>query len=50
MTLILVLYIEDLFLIGSEPQMIDCKREMASEFEMKDIGLRYTSRDMILLG
>jgi len=39
MPLILVLYVEDLFLTSSETLMIECKRELASEFEMKDFGL-----------
>jgi len=36
---IFVLYVDHLFLIGSEPLMIKCKREPAYEFEMKDLGL-----------
>lgn len=35
MSLILVLYVDDLFLTGSEPLMIKCKRELAFEFEME---------------
>jgi len=34
--LILVLYVDDLFLTGANPFIHKCKREMASEFEMKD--------------
>jgi len=41
MTLIMVLYIDDLFLTGSEPSMIKRK---------KDCGQRYTSIDMRLYG
>eukprot|EP00253_Pinus_taeda_P023784 PITA_23784 len=37
--LILVLYVDDLFLIGAHPLIQKCKRELASEFEMKDQGL-----------
>ena len=37
--LILVLYVEDLLLIGVNPLIHQCKRELASEFEMKDLGL-----------
>ena len=37
--LILVLYVDDLFLTGANPLIHKCKREMASEFEMKDQGL-----------
>lgn len=41
MPLILVLYVDDLFLTRSEPLMIECKKDLASEFEMKDIGMIY---------
>ena len=37
--LILVLYVDDLFLTGEELFIAECKRELASEFEMKDLGL-----------
>lgn len=37
--LILVLYVDDLFLTGSEKLIGRCKRELSSEFEMKDPGL-----------
>ena len=37
--LILVLYVYDLFLKGVYPLIHKCKRELASEFEMKDQGL-----------
>ena len=37
--LILVLYVNDLFLTGADPLIHKCKREPASEFEMKDQGL-----------
>ena len=36
--LILVLYVDDLFLTGDEHQIARCKRELTSEFEMKDLG------------
>eukprot|EP00253_Pinus_taeda_P027161 PITA_27161 len=39
--LILVLYVDDLFLTGAEPLIHKCKRELASEFEMKDLGLMH---------
>ena len=35
----LVLYIDELFLTGADPLIFKCKRELASEFEMKDQGL-----------
>ena len=37
--LILVLYVDDLFLTGVDPLIHKCKRELASEFEIKDQGL-----------
>jgi hypothetical protein len=39
--LILVLYVDDLFLTGSERLIADCKRDLASEYEMKDLGLMH---------
>jgi hypothetical protein len=39
--LILVLYVDDLFLIGAEEIIVGCKVDLASEFEMKDIGLMH---------
>jgi hypothetical protein len=35
---ILLLYVDDLFLTGNEKLIIDCKKNLASEFEMKDLG------------
>jgi hypothetical protein len=40
-TLILILYVDDLFITGGEHLIADCKRGLASEFEMKDIGLMH---------
>ena len=37
--LILVLYVDDLFLTGADPLIHQCKRELTVEFEMKDLGL-----------
>ena len=37
--LILVLYVDDFFLTGDDPLIYQCKRELASEFKMKDLGL-----------
>jgi hypothetical protein len=37
-SLILVLYVDDLFLTGEEHQIAQCKRELNSKFEMKDLG------------
>jgi len=39
--LILVLYVDDLFLIGEDPLIYQCKRELTSKFEMKDLGLMH---------
>ena len=39
--LILVLYVDDLFLIGEEQLIEQCKRELTFEFEMKDLGLMH---------
>lgn len=41
MPLILVLYVDDLSLTGADPLIYQCKREMAFEFEMKDLGLMH---------
>ena len=35
---ILLLYVDDLFLTGNEKQITDCKKKLAEEFEMKDLG------------
>jgi hypothetical protein len=39
--LILVLYVDDLFLTGDKKLIDGCKRELASQFEMKDLGLMH---------
>ena len=36
---ILVLYVDDLFLTGSSGLIEDCKRNLATKFDMKDLGL-----------
>ena len=38
---ILLLYVDDLFLTGNEKHIVECKKELAEEFEMKDIGLMH---------
>jgi len=38
---ILILYVDDLFLIGDEGLIAWCKREITSEFEMKDLGFMH---------
>jgi hypothetical protein len=40
-TLNLILYVDDLFITRGEELIVDCKRGLASEFEMKDIGLMH---------
>ena len=37
-SLILVLYVDDLFLTGSSGLVIDYKKNLAEEFDMKDLG------------
>jgi len=39
--LILVLYVDDLFLTGAEKLIVRCKEDMAVEVEMKDISLMH---------
>lgn len=39
--LILVLYVDDLFLIGSLGFIKDSKRDLVEEFEMKDLGFMH---------
>jgi hypothetical protein len=38
---ILVLYVDDLFLTGEETLIAQTKREVSEEFEMKDLGLMH---------
>jgi hypothetical protein len=38
---ILLLYVDDLFLTGEEMLITECKQRLASEFEMKDLGLMH---------
>ena len=39
--LILVPYVDDLFITGAEKLIEDCKKDLASKFEMKDIGFMH---------
>ena len=39
----LLLYVDELFLIGNEKQIVECKKNLVEEFEMKYIGLMYYS-------
>ena len=36
--LILVLYVDDLFLTGSSRLITDCKKNLVEEFDMKELG------------
>ena len=47
--LILVLYVDDLFLTSANPLIHKCKREMASEFEMNDQGLEVWQKPRLWL-
>jgi hypothetical protein len=38
---ILLLYVDDLLLTGEEKLITECKKRLASEFEMKDLGLMH---------
>jgi hypothetical protein len=40
-SLILVLYIDDLFLTDTESLIVECKYALASKFEMKDLGMMH---------
>ena len=37
--IILLLYVDDLFLTGNEKQISECKKKLPTEFEMKYLGL-----------
>ena len=39
--LILVLYVDDFFLTGSPRLIKDCKENLATKFDMKDLGLMH---------
>jgi hypothetical protein len=43
---ILVLYVDDLFLTGSERLIAECKRDLTSEYEMKDLRLMHYSLEL----
>ena len=40
-SLILILYVDDLFLIKAEHLVACCKHELASKFDMKDLGMMH---------
>ena len=39
--MLLLLYLDDLFLIGADGLVDDMKRKLAAEFEMKDLGMMH---------
>ena len=38
---ILLLYVDDLFVTGEDGLIIDTKRKIATEFEMKELGMMH---------
>ena len=36
-----LLYVDDLFVIGMDGLIVDTKRKLAAEFEMKDLGMMH---------
>jgi hypothetical protein len=44
--IILLLYVDDLFLTGEEKLIIECKKKLVAEFEMKDLGLMHYFLDL----
>ena len=39
--IILLLYVDELFLTGNEKQIMESKKKLAKEFEIKDLGLMH---------
>ena len=39
--MMLLLYVYDLFLIGADGMIVDTKRKLAVEFEIKDLGMMH---------
>ena len=39
--MILLLYVDDLFVTGMDGLIVDIKRKLATEFEMKDLGMMH---------
>ena len=37
----LLLYVDDLFLTGEDDLIVDAKRRLSTEFEMKDLGMMH---------
>ena len=38
---LVILYVDDLFLTGNEKQIVESKKKLVEEFEMKDLGLMH---------
>ena len=38
---IILLYVDDLFVTGMDGLIVDTKRKLAAEFEMKDLGMMH---------
>ena len=47
---ILLLYLDDLFLTGEEKLILDSKRKLAAEFEMKDLGMMHYFLSVVEIG
>ena len=39
--MILLLYVDDLFVTGEDGLIVDTKRKLHAEFEMKDLGMMH---------
>ena len=39
--MILLLYVDNLFLTGEDKPINECKKKLAAEFEMKDLGMMH---------
>ena len=39
--LLLVLYVDDLFITGSKRLIVECKQALIAKFELKDLGLMH---------
>jgi hypothetical protein len=39
--LVLVLYVDDLYLTSSEKLIVECKKALTAKFEMKDLGMMH---------
>ena len=39
--MILILYVDDMFVIGMDGLIADMKRKLAAKFEMKDLGMMH---------